>query len=148
LRFVKYIRVARSLAPGAHFLQCCNYVLGHSFVAYRLVPFIAYCTISVVVYRFVRSRGLIFASEFLTVARIVLSSFRAPSCLRFAYCPVFVSRIIIKLRLISSIDHRVSYRSLRFTIADGFSRDSAIPGATSSSHILKTFNFFNVYNSY
>jgi len=65
---------------------------------------------------FVSSCGLVFASEFLTIAyrlvfvsRIVQSSFRVSSSLRFAYRSVFVSRIVQSSFRVSS-GLRFAYR--------------------------------------
>jgi len=101
--------VARLLAPGARslalLLRMGSFFLSRivSLLSSRIALSSSSCIVS-----FVSSRDLVFASKFLTVARIVSSSFRVLSHLRFAYRPVFVSRIVT-LRLMSFLDRRVSY---------------------------------------
>jgi len=151
LRLAKYIRVARLLTPGAHlfieYCRCADYSFRHvpsrSFrrvlqclsVAYRLAPFLAYCSVllsrivslrlsrialSSCIVSFVLSRDLVFASEFLTVARIVPSSFRVWFYLCLAYGQAPISKLPKFSRIVPI---------LWFIIVDGLSRDSAIPGA-------------------
>jgi len=103
------------------------------------------------------SRGCVFAGEFLTVARIISSSFRVTFRLRLAYHSVFVSRIVpfsfhilfhfrfaYRLSFVSSsFDHKLLESSriisiLWLIIVDGLSWDSAIPRATLSSQCVYT----------
>jgi len=121
-------------------------VLDHSFVAYRLVRLLVYCTVIFVVYRsyhrvvsFVLwiSYGSAHCPVF--VSRIVQSSFRVSFGLHFAYRLFFVSRNkLLRSSCIALI--------LRFTIVDGLLRDSAIPEAIPSSQSLTELDWSHVWN--
>jgi len=86
---VQCIGVVRLFAPGAHFLSIAVTYWIVLFVAYRFVHVIAYCLVFLIVYRLgvTFMYNLVFTSEFLKVA------------------------CIVTLRLISFLDHRVSYQS-------------------------------------
>jgi len=145
---MKYIRVARLFAPGAHFYKYGCRVLNHSFVVYRNVRFLVYCILLSVAYRLVRclacygsfprrvssrSRGFVFA-EFLSAYRLVFVS-RIVNSLRFVYRPVSVSRNkLLKFSCIALV--------LRSTIVDGLLRDSAIPEATPSSQCISQYSVY------
>jgi len=79
-RFIEYIRVARLLALGAHFLSI---VVVHRIVlsvAYRLIPFIECCTVSVIAYRF---------------------AFLIESSLRFAYRSASINKLLRSSHIVS-----------------------------------------------
>jgi len=90
-----YIRVARLFAPGAHSLKHCCYALDCSFCRVLLLPSrIALSSLSCIV-SFVSLRDLaLFASEFLTITRIISSSFRVSFRLRFAYRQTPINKLL------------------------------------------------------
>jgi len=139
---MKHIRVARLFAPGAHFLKyscrvywvvllSCTGTFVSSCIAYfflsRLVRYIAYYWNSL--YRASsHSRNFVFASKFLSAYRLAYgfeASFRVSVCLRLVYG-------LSLFRVLSSLNRRVSLWFCSFVIADGLSRDSAIPELTPS----------------
>jgi len=103
-RLTEYIRVVRLFAPGAHYLKSCNRVeiVPLSRIVLLISSYIALSLSSRIV-SLVPSRSLVFAGEFLSVARIVSSLSRASPSLR-------VSSLLRRAYYLSSL--RCVYRSV------------------------------------